>query len=97
MHSVLEQRKQWQKQYIYIGKTDLFCNSMELYGNFTNYEPADTCLIETEHIAAFISKFGHRLSVVSTVLTVSDLKLLMYKAEIEYKMLRATFREMLLS
>ena len=57
---------------------------MELYGNFTNYDPADTCLIETEHIAAFISKFEHRLSVVSTVLTVSDLKLLMYKAEIEY-------------
>ena len=28
---------------------------------------------------------------------VSDLKLLIYEAEIEYKMLRATFREMLLS
>ena len=29
--------------------------------------------------------------------SVSDLKLLIYEAEIEYKMLRATFREMLLS
>ena len=35
MHSVLEQRKQWQKQYISIGKTDLFYNSMGLRGNFT--------------------------------------------------------------
>ena len=35
MHSVLEQRKQWQKQYISIGKTDLFYNSMGLCGNFT--------------------------------------------------------------
>ena len=36
MHSVLEQRKQWQKHYISIGKTDLFYNSMGLYGNFIN-------------------------------------------------------------
>ena len=36
MHSVLGQRKQWQKQYIAIGKTDLFYNSMGLWGNFTN-------------------------------------------------------------
>ena len=35
MHSVLEQRKQWQKQYISVGKTDLFYNSMGLCGNFT--------------------------------------------------------------
>ena len=35
MHSVLGQRKQWQKQYIAIGKTDLFYNSMGLWGNFT--------------------------------------------------------------
>ena len=35
MHSVLEQRKQWQKQYISIGKTDLFYNGMGLCGNFT--------------------------------------------------------------
>ena len=35
MHSVLEKRKQWQKQYISIGKTDLFYNSMGLCGNFT--------------------------------------------------------------
>ena len=35
MHSVLEQRKQWQKQYISIGKTDLFYNSIGLCGNFT--------------------------------------------------------------
>ena len=34
MHSVLEWRKQRQKQYIAIGKTDLFYNSMGLYGNF---------------------------------------------------------------
>ena len=34
MHSVLEQRKQWQKQYISVGKTDLFYNSMGLCGNF---------------------------------------------------------------
>ena len=36
MHSVLEQRKQWQKQYISIGKTDLFYNGMGLCGNFTD-------------------------------------------------------------
>ena len=35
LHSVLEQRKQWQKQYISIGKTDLFYNSKGLCGNFT--------------------------------------------------------------
>ena len=35
MHSVLEQRKQWQKQYISVGKTDLSYNSMGLWGNFT--------------------------------------------------------------
>ena len=35
MHSVLEQRKQWQKQYISVGKTDLFYNSIGLCGNFT--------------------------------------------------------------
>ena len=35
MHSVLEQRKQWQKQYISVGKTDLFYNSMGLSRNFT--------------------------------------------------------------
>ena len=35
MHSVLEQRKQLQKQYISVGKTDLFYNSMGLCGNFT--------------------------------------------------------------
>ena len=35
MHSVLEQRKKWQKQYISTGKTDLFYNSMGLCGNFT--------------------------------------------------------------
>ena len=35
IHSVLEQRKQWQKQYIAIGKTDLFYNSMGLCGIFT--------------------------------------------------------------
>ena len=35
MHSILEQRKQWQKQYISIRKTDLFYNSMRLCGNFT--------------------------------------------------------------
>ena len=35
MHSVLEQRKQWQKQYISIGKTDLFYNSTGLCGNLT--------------------------------------------------------------
>ena len=33
-HSVLEQSKQWQIQYIAIGKTDLFNNSMGLCGNF---------------------------------------------------------------
>ena len=31
MHSILEQRK----QYISVGKTDLFYNSMGLCGNFT--------------------------------------------------------------
>ena len=35
MHSVLEQRKQWQKQYISVGKTDLSYNSMGLCRNFT--------------------------------------------------------------
>ena len=35
LHSVLEQRKQWQKQYISIGKTDLFYNSTGLCGNLT--------------------------------------------------------------
>ena len=35
MHSVLGWRKQWKKQYIAIGKTDLFYNSMGLCGNFT--------------------------------------------------------------
>ena len=35
MHSVLGQSKQWQKQYIAIGKTDLFYNSMGLWGTFT--------------------------------------------------------------
>ena len=34
MHSVLEQRKQWQKQYISVGKTDLSYNSMGLCRNF---------------------------------------------------------------
>ena len=37
MHSVLDQRKQWRKQYISIGKTDLFYNSMGLCGNFTSF------------------------------------------------------------
>ena len=41
MHSVLEQRKQWQKQYISIGKTDLFYNNMGLCGNFTIFSLAD--------------------------------------------------------
>ena len=35
MHSVLEQRKQLQKQYISVEKTDLFYDSMGLCGNFT--------------------------------------------------------------
>ena len=35
MHSVPGKRKQWQKQYIATRKTDLFRNSMGLYGNFT--------------------------------------------------------------
>ena len=35
MHSVLGYRKQWQKQYIAIRKTDLFYNSMGLWGNVT--------------------------------------------------------------
>ena len=34
MHSVLEQSTQWQKQYIAIGKTDLFNNSMGPCENF---------------------------------------------------------------
>ena len=46
MHSVLEQRKQWQKQYISVGKTDLFYNSMGLCGNFT----------KTRHTTAEISE-----------------------------------------
>ena len=41
MHSVLEQRKQWQKQYISIGKTDLFYNGMGLCRNFTIFSLAD--------------------------------------------------------
>ena len=36
LHSVLGQRKHWQKQYVAIGKTDLFYNSMGLCGNFTD-------------------------------------------------------------
>ena len=39
MHSVLGLRKQWQKQYIVLGKTDLFNNSIGLCGNFTRDEP----------------------------------------------------------
>ena len=35
MHSVLEKRKQGLKQYIAIGKTNLFYSSMGLCGNFT--------------------------------------------------------------
>ena len=35
MHSVLGQRKRCQKQYIAIGKTDFFYNSMGPCGNFT--------------------------------------------------------------
>ena len=37
MHSVLEYRKQRQKQYIAIGKTDLLYNSKWLCGNFTKF------------------------------------------------------------
>ena len=38
-HSVLGLRKQWQKQYIAIGKTDLFYKGMGLCGNFTTSLP----------------------------------------------------------
>ena len=52
MHSVLGYRKQWQKQYIAIGKTDLFYNSMGLCGNFTtltNLEESSICSTDLEY------------------------------------------------
>ena len=49
--------------------------------------------METEHITVFISKFEHRLSVVRMALTVSDLKLLIFKVETEYKCCARHFRK----
>ena len=37
LHSVLGLRKQWQKKYIAIEKTDFFYNCMGLLGNFTAF------------------------------------------------------------
>ena len=70
MHSVLEWRKQWQKQYISIGKTDLFYNSMGLCGNFTQY--CDLLLINSilSLIDHKILKSSFSISRVFSIMTV---------------------------
>ena len=55
MHSVLGKRKQWQKQYIAIEKTDLFYSSMGLCGNFTSFGK----IFAQNKFYLFLVKFPH--------------------------------------
>ena len=63
MYSVLGWRKQWQKQYIAIGKTDLFYNSMGLCGSFTpKHSSIDVLWQFWFDILLFLSNLSARLS-----------------------------------
>ena len=66
MHSVLGLRKQWQKQYIAIGKTDLFYNSMRLCGNFTHQFFQKPCL-RPRHYWKICEKSHGKRGIVSLV------------------------------